>query len=196
MLTLRAWSLYLRLASSFGCLAISSLRNAQNKAELWRPFVIQSEVENQNRKFQRARLLFGGFGNRRAIRVEELFLISMISFQYRYHRSLCQDPLSNSCASIDNLRLQALQRNAAEHRPRPLSNPANRLSRRTTNYQLISSATAKMQKSCMRTGKALVNNTPLKRSISDIAITRTGKPIIRTQGGRSVMCQWTQLNSG
>ncbi|KUJ14734.1 NAD(P)-binding protein [Mollisia scopiformis] len=47
-----------------------------------------------------------------------------------------------------------------------------------------------MQKSCSmnglrRTTKSIVNNAPLRQHISDISITRTGKPIIRTQGGRS-----------
>ncbi|PBP19182.1 NADH-ubiquinone oxidoreductase subunit [Diplocarpon rosae] len=53
-----------------------------------------------------------------------------------------------------------------------------------------------MQKSCspstvtslrtvVRLGRKSVNQIPLKRHISDVTITRTGKPIIRTQGGRS-----------
>jgi len=64
------------------------------------------------------------------------------------------------------------------------------------NSQLISSTTATMQKSCspssmnglrtaVRLGRSSANNTPLRRHISDVTITRTGKPIIRTQGGRS-----------
>ncbi|KAK2628866.1 hypothetical protein QTJ16_001969 [Diplocarpon rosae] len=53
-----------------------------------------------------------------------------------------------------------------------------------------------MQKSCspstvnslrtaVRLARQSVNQIPLKRHISDVTITRTGKPIIRTQGGRS-----------
>ncbi|CZT00859.1 probable NADH-ubiquinone oxidoreductase 39 kDa subunit [Rhynchosporium agropyri] len=53
-----------------------------------------------------------------------------------------------------------------------------------------------MQKSCspssmnglrtaVRLGRTSANTAPLRRHISDVTITRTGKPIIRTQGGRS-----------
>lgn len=34
-----------------------------------------------------------------------------------------------------------------------------------------------------------------KRAISDVAITRTGKPIIRVQGGRYVLHQLTLMNA-
>jgi len=54
------------------------------------------------------------------------------------------------------------------------------------------STPAAMQKSCgssamngLRTAARLKNGAIPQRHISDIAITRTGKPIIRTQGGRS-----------
>ncbi|TVY31543.1 NADH-ubiquinone oxidoreductase 40 kDa subunit, mitochondrial [Lachnellula subtilissima] len=42
-----------------------------------------------------------------------------------------------------------------------------------------------MQAACVRTKQSLLFNAPLKRCISDIAITKTGRTIIRTQGGRS-----------
>ncbi|XMA13816.1 hypothetical protein WAI453_006607 [Rhynchosporium graminicola] len=53
-----------------------------------------------------------------------------------------------------------------------------------------------MQKSCspssmnglrtaVRLGRTSANTAPVRRHISDVTITRTGKPIIRTQGGRS-----------
>ncbi|TVY36679.1 NADH-ubiquinone oxidoreductase 40 kDa subunit, mitochondrial [Lachnellula occidentalis] len=42
-----------------------------------------------------------------------------------------------------------------------------------------------MQAACVRTKQRVLFNAPLKRCISDIAITKTGRTIIRTQGGRS-----------
>jgi len=65
--------------------------------------------------------------------------------------------------------------------------------------QLILSTTSIMQAACARTKTSLscswsvLSNAPLKRYISDISITRTGKPIIRTQGGRSVLFSLRQL---
>jgi hypothetical protein len=99
-------------------------------------------------------------------------------------------------------------------RPTSTSHPSRR------NSQLISSTTATMQKSCspsslraaVRTKRSVVNNTPLRQHISDITITRytpilpfgrnystdtlnrTGKPIIRTSGGRSVLLELGQLS--
>jgi hypothetical protein len=57
--------------------------------------------------------------------------------------------------------------------------------------QLVSRAAATMHKApsamnSLRTAIRVSNNTPCRRYVSDITITRTGKPIIRTQGGRLV----------
>jgi hypothetical protein len=59
----------------------------------------------------------------------------------------------------------------------------------------IGFATAvKMQKSCgpttmnsLRTARRTLINLSRRQNLQDITITRTGKPIIRTQGGRSVI---------
>lgn len=65
----------------------------------------------------------------------------------------------------------------------------------TFKLQLNLSTVATMQKACtpssingLRTAvqvrSKLIDNSPFRRHISDITVTRTGKPIIRTQGGR------------
>jgi hypothetical protein len=40
--------------------------------------------------------------------------------------------------------------------------------------------------SSLRTARRGLTNVPRRQNLQDITITRTGKPIIRTQGGRSV----------
>jgi len=57
--------------------------------------------------------------------------------------------------------------------------------------QLDLNTLANMQKACgpssmngLRTAVRTGYTTPYSRHVSDIAITRTGKPILRTQGGR------------
>jgi hypothetical protein len=70
--------------------------------------------------------------------------------------------------------------------------------------QLILSAIATMQKSCspssinslrtaVRTKSSILTTTP-HRKVSDISITRTGRVILKTQGGRSVLLKLVQLS--
>jgi len=71
---------------------------------------------------------------------------------------------------------------------------------RVPNTQLVLVKVANMQKACspssmngLRTAvRTKYNSAPMRRNVSDIAITRTGKPIIRTQGGRQVT--WASIN--
>lgn len=74
---------------------------------------------------------------------------------------------------------------------------------RAHHRPLIQFTIATMQRSCspssasslltaVRLGRSSASSTPLRRHISDVTITRTGKPIIRTQGGRSVFVRLHQ----